>query len=281
MALLTQEAPSPTMFEPNLPPQLVAVIERSISKDVEARFQSIHALHAALAPFDPTNIDTSGMLPPVGSAPHLGVPPAAGSAPHMQAMGSSPQMAGHAQHGMANPHAQMANVPQAAGSHPGAPHVGTPQAGAPEPIRPTLPDAPPLDVPPVTRWIGAGIASAFLSSWLAAGGLLRAVDVDLAAAGWLIIALLVGIAVAVPGVLLLQRIQQAAAPTGPRLARHLRAAVLVGSSTYGVLSMLVRVLQIGLLSDPDNVAWPVYDVLIAMASFSAAAVTVALRKEPG
>jgi serine/threonine-protein kinase len=216
MALLTEEVPTPTTFEPNIPPQLVGIIEKAIAKEADQRYQTVQELLDALAAFDPT-APQAAPAPPEPTAP-IEVPPQPGT------------------------------------------------------VSPTLPDTPAASSPEPAPHAVLGVVVTFLALWLGVGGLLRAVDVDLGIGGWLIIAVLLGVAVAVPSVLLWMHLSSAMkTDRGPKLARALRSGVLIGITGYAIGSMLVKVLQIVLLDDADNVAWGIYDLLLFFATAAAAA----------
>ena len=72
---IVEQSPEPlTRLRPDVPPGLVAVVERAMAKDPEARYPSAEAMRAALAPYLPGTA-TASMSPPVSSdAPTVSAP---------------------------------------------------------------------------------------------------------------------------------------------------------------------------------------------------------------
>lgn len=145
---------------------------------------------------------------------------------------------------------------------------------APVPVTPTMPDEQPVEMVPVAPYAGVGILAAFLGLWLAVGGVLRIADVDVGFLGWLIVAVLLAIAVAIPGGLAVAHVNRPSSQK-PRRTRAVRSGVLIGCVAYALGALLVRVLQIALLDDPDGIAWPVWDMLLFVVASAAAGIAAA------
>ena len=172
LVLILQEDPEPlSRLRPELPPGLVAVVERCLQKDAEDRFANVAELAMALEPFASsrhqpvvqkltTAFQATGWQPP---------PPGAGAAntaflgsPGTQAMPAVAPVSGPATHPQAAP-AASAGMP-ASGQPAASPHPpATPHRASFTPAglsRPPDPHGPTLAGPPTSQnaWNAAGPA---------------------------------------------------------------------------------------------------------------------------
>ncbi len=173
-------------LRPDAPPELEALIARSLEKDVANRLPDVAALAEGLLPFATTrraHVAVEHIVTMLrGAAAAANLPPMRGSLPSgafMEGRASSQQLAGLAQEG-SNPHGQrISGLPREAsnpqgqrissmpreGSNPYAQTVASPQAEPPRlaPAEPnrmaqTQPATGASNAPPVAAWIFAAVS---------------------------------------------------------------------------------------------------------------------------
>jgi serine/threonine-protein kinase len=173
-------------LRPDAPPELEALIARSLEKDVANRLPDVAALAEGLLPFATTrraHVAVEHIVTMLrGAAAAANLPPMRGSLPSgafMEGRASSQQLAGLAQEGSnphgqrisglpreaSNPHGQRISSMPREGSNPYAQTVASPQAEPPRlaPAEPnrmaqTQPATGASNAPPVAAWIFAAVS---------------------------------------------------------------------------------------------------------------------------